>query len=255
LKISLVQSELHWQDPLSNLKAFDAILADVSLQDSDVIVLPEMFTSGFTMSPAESASEMDGKLLDWMSSWAKDLDANLLGSVVIKEGGKYYNRLLSFLPSGESFYYDKRHLFAFAGEADSYEAGFDRLVYQYKGFNICPLICYDLRFPVWSRNTEDIDLLIYTANWPSTRIEHWKALLKARAIENQCYVAACNRVGTDQNGLEYSGHSSIIDFGGQLLSQKVESAGIVSAELNLDEVREYRNALPFLKERDTFKII
>ena len=217
MNIALVQSDNHWEDVEKNLSSMDVQLKAVD-DEADLIVLPEMFTTGFTMAGQRLAETMEGSSVQWMKSWAEKKQCLLMGSMLIQEQGRCYNRCLAVFPDGTVKHYDKRHLFTFAGEDEAFSAGSERLVFAYKGFRICPLICYDLRFPVWSRNTADIDLLIYMANWPDARMSAWDTLLKARAIENMCYVAAVNRVGQDANDLNYVGHSSAFDAMGERLA-------------------------------------
>ncbi len=197
--VTLVQSHLDWEAPQSNLDRFTALMEPLAGK-TDLIILPEMFTTGFAMQPAPLAESSDGPTLEWMKKMARQLKAVVTGSIIAEEAGKYYNRLYWVEPGGRILHYDKRHLFGMAGEGDHYASGQERLIIDYEGWRICPLICYDLRFPVWSRNTEEIDLLIYVANWPETRANDWCTLTTARAIENQCYVAAVNRIGEDGNG-------------------------------------------------------
>lgn len=224
------------------------------MEDVDIIVLPEMFASGFTMNPQAVAEKMDGETVSWIQHLAKAKDCAITGSLVIEEDGKYYNRLLFVYPTGEIKWYDKRHLFTLAGEDKFYTAGTDKLIIEYKGFKICPLVCYDLRFPVFSRNTEDYDLLIYVANWPKLRVNAWDILLKARAVENMCYTIGVNRIGTDANNHEYVGHSQTIDYLGNYILEPQEADGVFIVELDKEKLLETRSKLAFLKDRDTFKI-
>jgi predicted amidohydrolase len=218
----------------------------------DLIVLPEMFSTGFTMNPKDVAETMSGDTVTWLQSIAKSKNVAIVGSLVVKENNQYYNRLLFVFPSGEIEKYDKRHLFTLAGEDKVYTAGKERLIVDYLGFKICPLICYDLRFPVFSRNTENYDLLLYVANWPKPRVNAWDILLKARAVENQCFVIGVNRVGLDNNNHEYVGHSQAVDFLGNYLldPQKNESFFIVT--IDKSEMITTRKKLDFLADRDAF---
>jgi len=211
LKVTLLQAKIAWQDPAANLTHYAGMLENIG--PTDLIILPEMFTTGFTMDPATNAETMGGTAVRWMAERAKAHQAVVTGSLVIEEAGEYYNRLIWMRPDGTCATYNKRHLFAMAGEHEHYVAGRERLVVELNGWRICPMVCYDLRFPVWARNDDAYDLLIYTANWPNRRSYDWNTLLKARAIENQCYVVAVNRVGTDANGHEYNGDSCVIDPG------------------------------------------
>lgn len=253
MKVSLIQSELIWEDVSANLNSFSQIIDKVS--GVDLIVLPEMFPTGFTMHPERVAETMDEQAVNWMKKTAAGKNAAVCGSVVITEAGKYYNRLLFVFPSGEIRHYDKRHLFTLAGEDKAYTAGTERLIVDYKGFRICPLVCYDLRFPVFSRNTEEYDLLLYVANWPEPRIAAWDALLKARAIENMAYVAGVNRIGKDDNGHHYIGHSQVFDAFGNNLTGISSTAGIINADLDRNALLEARQRFGFLNDRDRFTVI
>lgn len=254
LRITLVQSHLDWHEPTSNLARFTDLVAPLGGK-TDVIILPEMFTTGFTMLPNEVAEPMQGPTVSWMQSSAEQLNAVITGSIVVEENGQYYNRLLWVEPGGRILHYDKRHLFAMAGEADHYEAGSERLIIDYAGWRICPLICYDLRFPVWSRNTQEIDLLIYVANWPSTRAGDWTTLTQARAIENQCYVAAVNRIGEDANGYPYRGDSTLIDPGPRRVLCQLEGVeAVTTLSLAKSELVAFREGLPFLRDQDGFRL-
>jgi predicted amidohydrolase len=213
-----------------------------------------MFTTAFSMAPEPLAETMDGETVSWMKSVAKAKNAAITGSIIITENGNYYNRLLFVFPSGEIKSYDKRHLFTLSGENKTYTPGKERLVVDYKGWKICLLICYDLRFPVFSRNTEDYELLIYVANWPKPRINAWDILLKARAIENMSYVIGVNRIGNDENGHEYIGHSQVIDGLGNPICEPSETEGIFMAELNKQELIELRKKFSFLDDRDHFTV-
>lgn len=254
LRITLVQSHLDWEDKIKNRSRFEQLTNPLAGK-TDLIILPEMFTTGFTMQPAAVAEGMEGETVSWMLAQAKKLSAVVTGSIVIQEGDHYFNRLIWAEPEGRLLHYDKRHLFGMAGEGEHYSSGNQRLIIDYQGWRICPLICYDLRFPVWSRNTDDIDLLIYVANWPEKRSADWRSLITARAIENQCYVAAVNRVGTDANGHLYRGDSSLICPGPRRLLCSI--AGIEATptlEISKPELMKVRKQLPFLADRDSFKI-
>jgi len=254
MKTVLIQAPLVWEKPAHNRNYFETKINSLPA-DIDLVVLPEMFTSGFTMNPQAVAETMDGTTIDWLKDLAKAKNLAITGSLVIVENGNYYNRLLFVFPSGEIQYYDKRHLFTLAGENKVYAAGKDKLIVEYRGFRICPLICYDLRFPVFSRNTEDYDVLIYVANWPKVRINAWDILLRARAIENMAYAIGVNRVGLDGNNHEYTGHSQAIDFLGNYITEPSETEGVFIAELNRDELLKTRTRLGFLDDRDSFEMI
>jgi len=254
MKIALLQTALSWENPSKNRDLFQQKINAIS-QYVDLFVLPEMFTSGFTMRPKNVAETMQGETVSWLKDLAKKRNCAITGSLVIEENGNYFNRLVFVFPNGEVQHYDKRHLFTLAGEDKVYTSGNDKLIVEYKGFKICPLICYDLRFPVFSRNLEAYDVLIYEANWPKTRVNAWDILLKARAVENMCYVVGVNRVGTDDNKHEYVGHSQVIDFlGNHLLEPQTEDAVFVVA-LNKHTMLETRSKLDFLNDKDNFEIL
>ena len=253
LKITIVQTDLTWEDKVANLQMLDQKLEQIS--PSDLIVLPEMFTTGFSMNAVHLAEDMHGKSIQWMIQQAKEKQAVLTGSLIINENEQYFNRMLWVQPDGTIEYYDKRHLFGMANESSTYTSGQQHKIVQYKNWKIALFICYDLRFPVWNRNSNDYDLAIYVANWPARRSAHWKALLQARAIENQAYVVAVNRVGKDANGFEHSGDSSLIDPAGQIIYQKAWDEEIYSCVLRKETLKEIREKLPFLVDRDTFQII
>lgn len=224
------------------------------MEDVDLIVLPEMFSSGFTMNPKNVAETMDGETISWLQHLAKAKNCAITGSLVIEENGNYYNRLVFVLPNGKIKTYDKRHLFTLAGEDKVYTAGSNKLIIEYKGFKICPLICYDLRFPVFARNVENYDLLLYVANWPKPRINAWDILLKARAVENMSYAIGVNRIGMDNNNLEYVGHSQAVDFLGNYLIEPQETDGVFIVELDREKLLETRGKLGFLADRDSFNL-
>ena len=225
------------------------------MEEVDLIVLPEMFVSGFTMNPKAVAETMNGETIAWLQHLAKAKDCAITGSLVIEENGKYYNRLVFVYPNGELKTYDKRHLFTLAGEDKVYNAGKEKLIIEYKGFRICPLICYDLRFPVFARNVEDYDVLLYVANWPKPRINAWDILLKARAVENMSYVIGVNRIGKDENELEYVGHSQAVDFLGNYLLEPQKTDGVFIVELDKGKLLETRSKLAFLEDKDQFRLL
>ena len=253
MKIVLLQTALSWENPKENRIHLEEKIHSIP-ETVDLIVLPEMFTSGFTMHPQNCAETMQGETILWLQSLAKEKDSAITGSLVIEDNGNYYNRLVFVFPNGEIQHYDKRHLFTLAGEDKIYTAGTKKLIVEYKGFKICPLICYDLRFPVFARNVEDYDVLIYVANWPKPRVNAWDILLKARAVENMSYVIGVNRVGLDNNNHEYVGHSQAIDFLGNYLLEPQETEGIFIATLDKDAMLETRKKLNFLNDKDNFKL-
>ena len=254
LNIVAIQSGIVWEKPEVNLEYFDQQISKLP-STVDLVILPEMFTTGFSMNPISIAETMEGPSIKWMVTTAKTNRMALVGSVVIKENAKYFNRLFFIHPNGHIETYDKRHLFTLAKENDQYTSGEERLIVFYKGWRICPLICYDLRFPVWSRNTNEYDLLVFVANWPSIRIHAWDTLLKARAIENMSYCIGVNRVGKDENGYEYNGHTAIYNFLGEKLSRTIEGKeNILQCVVSKNELQKIRQKLNFLEDQDAFKI-
>ncbi|TGD58466.1 amidohydrolase [Flavobacterium humi] len=253
MKIALVQSPLVWETPEANRNYFEEKIHGMA-STADLVVLPEMFATGFTMNPDAVAETMQGETVSWMVALAKAQNCAITGSLVIKDEGHFYNRLLFVFPSGDIKTYDKRHLFSLAGEDKVYASGKEKLLIEYKGFTICPLICYDLRFPVFSRNTEGYDVLIYVANWPKPRMLAWDSLLKARAIENMCYTIGVNRVGKDDNNLDYIGHSQVVDFLGNYLLEPQEDEAVFMVELDWQAMLDTRAKLNFLNDRDAFTL-
>lgn len=251
MRFHLVQTELVWEDARANRERFSEKLSGVS---GGLVVLPEMFSTGFSMASAHLAEPMDGPTVSWMRDLSGELDAILCGSVIISAGDHYYNRFLWTRPGEEPLCYDKRHLFRMAAEDRYYSAGQTRLVVNSHGVNICPQVCYDLRFPVWSRNDGTIDVLLYVANWPAARREHWLALLKARAIENLCYVIGVNRIGTDGNDIDYTGDSCVIDFRGETLLDMGNTDAIESWDIDLEALEAYRESFPAFLDADRFEI-
>lgn len=254
LKIAFIQANLKWEDSEANRQLFSEEIAKIS-EETDLIILPEMFTTGFSMNAEKLAEPTDGPTLKWMREQAKKKQAAVTGSVIISENGNYYNRLFFVFPDGKYQLYDKRHTFTLAKEDETYTAGRERLIVRYKDWKICPLICYDLRFPVWARNTEDYDLLIYVANWPEKRVNAWDALLKARAIENMSYCIGLNRTGEDGDGYVYNGHSATYDVLGKELTP-LDRAEEFTAEITIDKTSLYdtRKKLKFLQDRDKFSL-
>ncbi len=250
LNIALVQTPLAWEDPERNRAGLSGKFKSLSPK-VDVVVLPEMFTTGFTMNPGNIDTAESRKTLDWMLLEAKTYQTAIMGSIAHKEGGNYYNRLFFVEADGTVRHYDKRHAFTLAGEDKVYATGTDRLIIDYKGFRINPMICYDLRFPVWARNIGDYDVLVYVANWPKQRIAAWDALLKARAIENMSYCIGVNRCGFDASGYEYSGHSAVYDCLGEQIVFS-ESETILYTTLKKDHIVALREKLKFLDDRDGF---
>ena len=254
LRITTVQTNLQWEAPAANRAMFDTKLAPLAGQ-TDVVVLPEMFTTGFSMNAAALAETMDGTSLEWMTKHAARLDAVLTGSLIVQENGNNYNRLIWMRPDGSYDTYDKRHLFTMADEHLTYTAGTKRLITEWRGWRVCPLVCYDLRFPVWARNTDGYDLLIYTANWPSMRAYAWRTLLHARAIENQAYTVGVNHVGKDGKDIPYSGDTMIIEpSGADILYHKADEEDVHTETLSWEHLQKVRKKLPFLADKDAFEI-
>ncbi len=256
LKITIIQSNLVWENIDLNLEQFSKKISSIS-EPTDLIVLPEMFTTGFTMQPEKLSESMNGKSVAWMKEQSHKKNCVVTGSFVCEENGKYYNRLVWMKADGSYSTYDKRHLFTMANEDKHYTAGTKKIVEEIKGWKICPLICYDLRFPVWSRNTNSnrYDLLLYVANWPERRNHPWKILLLARSIENQCYVAGVNRVGNDGNEIYHSGDSALINFKGELISTlPAHEEGIETIALSYADLEEFRKQFPVLDDADEFRI-
>lgn len=260
LTVSLIQANLHWEDIPANLAMFDQKIDSIK-ERTEVIVLPEMFSTGFSMQSSRLAETMDGSAVQWMKKKAKEKNVIITGSLIIEDNGEYYNRLIWMLPNGTYGTYNKRHLFAFADEHNHYKAGDKRLIAQVKGWKICLTVCYDLRFPVWSRNTlQDngapaYDVLINVANWPERRSTPWRALLQARAIENQSYVIGLNRVGNDGNNIYHSGDSSLIDPVGEIIYHKAHDEDVFTYTLSRAHLDELRAKFPFMKDADQFMIL
>ena len=255
LKVALVQSNLVWENPEQNRHNFSSKIAEIS-ESVDIIILPEMFTSGFTMNADQVAETMTGETIAWMKDLSKEKDAAITGSLIIKENDTFFNRLVFVHSNGEIDCYDKRHTFTLAGEHKVFKAGHHNVIIDFEGWKIKPLICYDLRFPVWARNTENYDLLFYVANWPKVRVSAWDALLQARAIENMSYCIGINRVGLDANNFEYSGHSAAYDaLGKRMDTIPYDKEAIEIVTLNKAHVETYRKKLGFLNDKDNFNLI
>jgi len=253
MKVALIQSPLVWENPTANRNHFEEKINAIA-EKVDLIVLPEMFTTGFTLNPEAVAETMQGETISWLQFLAKAKNSAITGSLIIKENKNFHNRLVFVFPSGEIQFYDKRHLFTLAGEDKVYTSGNKKWIVDYLGWKICPLICYDLRFPVFARNIEDYDVLIYVANWPKPRINAWDILLRARSVENMCYTIGVNRTGLDDNNLEYVGHSQTVDFLGNYILEPQEIVGVFIVELNKEKLLETRNKLGFLNDRDSFEL-
>ena len=253
LNVAIIQTELDWHAPAANRDRF-ATRIDALEAACDLIVLPEMFTTGFSMDAAGMAETMGGPSLQWLAAQAEKANAAICGSLIIKDGDSYHNRFVLMQPDGSVAHYDKRHLFQLAGEGDHYQAGSALPTFSVAGWRLRPMVCYDLRFPLWSRRREDddFDLLVYVANWPQPRQHAWDTLLQARAIENQCYVVGVNRIGEDGNGLPYTGGSSLINYLGENIVDLGNSDQSASATLELAPLQAFREKFPFAADADRF---
>jgi len=263
LTINLIQTELKWESVKENQEHFSDLISQID--KTDLIILPEMFTTGFSMNSAELAETVNGKSTLWMKEQAAKKNAVVCGSIIIEEKDTYYNRLIWMRPDGTFESYDKRHLFRMANENNHFSSGASKLIVELKGWRICPLVCYDLRFPVWSRNKAktdrktyanwDYDILLYIANWPEARIKAWEKLIYARAIENQCFVAAVNRIGKDGKDINYSGNSMLVDAKGELIwKAKDNYEEVKTLEISKIELEAFREKFPVGMDGDSFKI-
>lgn len=253
LDVVLIQAPTFWQQPHENREMFEEWFKQVPAT-TRLVVLPEMFSTGFTMASSQVAETMDGDTVSWLAHSARRLDAVVCGSIVVSEGGRFYNRLVWMTPSGEFSVYDKRHLFRMAEEHQHYSPGSDRIIVEMGGWRICLLVCYDLRFPVWARNQQDYDVLLCVANWPLARQDAWNVLLQARAIENQAFVLGCNVVGTDGNAIEYGGGSAIYAPDGAALAKASNDAELLRYVLDPDLLTQYRNDFPVWRDADDFRL-
>ena len=259
LSFTLIQTNLHWENREANLKMLKDKINSIS--HTHIVILPEMFSTGFSMNPEKLAENMEGSTVQWMKRMAASKKIILTGSIIIEDEKRFYNRLLWVLPNGEIGHYDKRHLFAYGQEDQHYSSGNERFIASVNGWKINLMVCYDLRFPVWARQQfhqadgYEYDVLVYVANWPERRKHAWKILLQARAIENQCYVIGVNRVGADGNNLNYSGDSMVADSLGKVLYQKENEEDVFAITLNKEHLREVREKLPFWKEADPFLLL
>lgn len=255
LKVTLVQTDIAWENISQNLNHLSESLKNIST--TDLVVLPEMFSTGFSMHPEKFAETMEGSAVIWMKKMAAEKNCTICGSLMIEENGKYFNRFVLVESNGTIHQYNKKHLFGLGDETNHYTAGTEKIIVELNGWKILPLICYDLRFPVWSRNKlindkAEYDLLLYVANWPAKRKQAWQTLLPARAIENQCYVVGVNRVGVDGNQFDYSGNSMAIDCLGNILFQNEGQQITETISLNANHLLENREVIPFLKDADKF---
>ena len=256
LTVSLVQTDIIWEQRNANLQQLEQKINAIA-EPSELIIMPEMFTTGFSMQPEGKAETMEGAAMKWMQKISAQRKAIVTGSLMMSDEGKHVNRLIWMQPNGVYGIYDKRHLFSYAGEQTHFTAGHKRFIGQMKGWKICTQICYDLRFPVWNRmqSSNEYDILLIVANWPATRITAWDALLRARAIENQCYVIAVNRVGQDENKLEYPGHSTIISPTGEVMYIGKNAEEIKTMTLQKDLIQQTREKFPFANDKDSFTIL
>jgi predicted amidohydrolase len=254
LNLALLQADLHWQEPEKNRQLFTGLIAEHAAT-ADLIVLPETFTTGFTMDAGANAEPLSGPTVKWLVEIANRHETALCGSLIIEAEGRYYNRLVFAQPGEQLRTYDKRHLFRMGGEREAFTPGAERLIITLGEWRICPLVCYDLRFPVWSRGSNEYDLLLYVANWPASRRSAWETLLPARAIENLCYAAGVNRVGTDGRNVEYAGGSMISDYLGNKLALGGAAAQVLTARLSLDALHRYREKFPAWKDADPFMLL
>ncbi len=254
MKIALFQTKLAWENPEINRTFIEEYFLNEN-ESFDLFIIPEMFSSGFTMNPENVAETMNGETVSWMKALALKKDCAVCGSLVISENNNFYNRFIFVNPNGKINFYDKRHLFTLAGEHERYSKGNKKVIIEYKDWKICPQICYDLRFPIFSRNHENYDLLLYVANWPKPRINAWDILLKARAVENMCFVIGVNRIGLDENNHEYVGHSQVIDELGNTITYADDNLGVFITNLDKQKMHETRKKLNFLKDKDDFKLL
>ena len=261
LTFTLVQSDLHWENKRANIDMFEEKINSIKTQ-TEIVILPEMFNTGFSMHPEKLAEKMEGDTIQWMKKISKQKNIILAGSLIIEEEGNFYNRLVWMMPNGQFGVYDKRHRFGYGGEYEEFAAGNKRLIASVKGWRINLLVCYDLRFPVWARQQSfenndgfEYDVLVYVANWPERRIHAWRTLLQARAIENQCYTIGVNRVGDDGNNIRYNGCSMIIDPLGEVLYEKKDEEDVFTYTMEKEKLDEVRNKFPFWKDADVFQII
>ena len=253
LTVTIVQADLHWHDPAANRAHFSAAI-DAIGSETDLIILPEMFTTGFTMDAVTYAEPMDGTSMLWLMDAAAKSGASVCGSLIIQDEGQYFNRFVCMQADGNFVCYDKRHLFRLADEQHHYTAGSDIVIFDLDGWRVCPMVCYDLRFPVWSRNQNSYDLLIYVANWPSRRQHAWETLLQARAIENQVYVAGVNRTGSDGNNLPYVGGSAIVNYLGEEMAALEDRVGKATAVLDKASLEKFHEKFPFHADADSFEL-
>ena len=254
MKVSIIQPDIIWEDKTRNLSHLDELILPL-YEKTDIVILPEMFSSGFSMNTEKLSEPADGHTFQWMKETAERGNFGLCGSYIVFEDNHFYNRFVFVSPGNESWHYDKRHLFSMAGENKFFTQGKSRLVFRFRGATISPYICYDLRFPVWSRNRNEYDLAVYVASWPQVRISVWDTLIKARAIENQCYVAGANRVGADGTGTRYSGGSYIVNPRGEILKSAGSQECTITSEISMSDLTEFREKFPVREDSDDFQIL
>jgi omega-amidase len=254
MKISVVQPDLAWEDKSLNFRNIEDLISPL-YHNTDLVILPEMFNTGFSMNPEKLSESPLGETVEWMKNISRNGDFGLCGSYIVKEDNKYFNRWVFIGPEKEYFSYNKRHLFSMGGEDKLFSAGKERLIFSFRGVRISPYICYDLRFPVWSRSRNEYDLMINVANWPESRISVWNTLIKARAIENQCFVAGSNRIGTDGKGIKYIGGSMVINSRGETISSaRLNEKCSITVDISMTELSDFRNKFPVQNDADNFSI-
>jgi omega-amidase len=254
MKITIVQPGLIWENKIANFRNLERLIPPLK-EKTDLVILPEMFNTGFSMNAGELSESPEAETFTWMKTTSRKGNFGLCGSYMVKDNGNFFNRWMFVSPEEKFWYYDKRHLFSMGEEDKFFSAGKERLVFTFRGVRISPFVCYDLRFPVWSRNRNDYDLAVYSANWPEARRNVWNILLQARAIENQCFVAGSNIIGTDGNGINYCGNSSVVNPRGEIIAKaSANEECSVSAEISIDELAEFRKKFPVLNDTDEFTI-
>lgn len=255
MKVTLIQPDIVWENKLRNLERMGEIISAIPA-GTDIVILPEMFSTGFSMNPSELAESPHSVTFDWMYDIAAKFNFGICGSYIVRENSNFYNRWILVSPDGKAWKYDKRHLFVISGEEALFTRGEERVVFEFRGMRICPNVCYDLRFPVWSRNRNDYDLLINSSNWPESRRDVWITLLKARAIENQCFVAGVNRIGKDGNGIKYCGDSAILGPKGEIIAEGIhDEQCLISGDISTDELSDFRKKFPVLDDADNFNFL
>jgi len=254
IRVSIIQTDILWENKSGNFRKYEEMISS-RCNDTDIVVLPEMFSTGFSMNVEKMGESFRAETFNWMMAISEKGNFGLCGSYIVKEDNRFFNRWVFVTPDKKSWFYDKRHLFRMGDENKYFSPGRSQMIFNFRGIRICPNICYDLRFPVWTRNRNSYDLLINSANWPESRRDVWITLLKARAIENQCYVEGCNRVGTDGTGISYSGDSMIISPRGEIISSSNADDNCIEGEISIAELTDFRRNFPVLEDADEFNII